>query len=46
MNSKLNPICIIHSPYYTKEVSPIQGALCPDGMEKVEIFNVTECMAH
>ncbi len=38
MNSKLNPIGIIHSPYATKEASPIQGAFCPDGIGKVEIF--------
>ena len=46
MNSKLNPIGIIHLPYATKEASLIQGALCPDGMGKDEILNVTECMSH
>ena len=38
MNSKLNPIGIIHLPYATKEAFPIQGAFCPDGMGKIEIF--------
>ena len=38
MNSKLTPIGVIHSPYATKESTPIQGAFCPDGMGKVEVF--------
>jgi len=38
MDSKIIPIGIIHSPYHSKEVTPIQGAFSPDGRGQVEVF--------
>lgn len=38
MSTKLIPIGIIHSPYATKEATPIQGSFCPDGRGQVEVF--------
>jgi tRNA-Thr(GGU) m(6)t(6)A37 methyltransferase TsaA len=42
MNSKLSPIGIIHSPFDSKEVTPIQGALYPDSQGQVEVFREYE----
>ncbi len=35
---KANPIGIIHSLYTTKDETPIQGVMAPDGFARVEIF--------
>lgn len=34
----LHPIGVIHSPFRTKEESPIQGALSPEAEGRVEVF--------
>jgi len=33
-----NPIGIIHSPYTTKEDTPIQGIFSPEGIGRIEVF--------
>jgi len=38
MTWTLHPIGIIHSPYATKEETPIQGTFRPDGMGTIEVF--------
>jgi tRNA-Thr(GGU) m(6)t(6)A37 methyltransferase TsaA len=42
MSIKVNPIGIIHSPYTTKEATPIQGSFCPEGRGTVEVFTEYE----
>jgi len=36
--TQMKPVGLIHSPYFTKEETPIQGAFQPDGMGWVEVF--------
>ena len=38
MNLKLEPIGIIHSPYKTKEATPIQGNFSPEAIGHVEVY--------
>jgi tRNA-Thr(GGU) m(6)t(6)A37 methyltransferase TsaA len=38
MNLKLEPIGIIHSPYKTKEATPIQGKFSPEAIGQVEVY--------
>jgi len=38
MNLKLEPIGIIHSPYKTKEATPIQGNFSPEAIGQVEVY--------
>ena len=33
-----NPIGIIHSPYATKENTPIQGIFSPESIGRIEVF--------
>ena len=39
---EIRPLGLIHSPYFTKEEAPIQGAFQPDGMGWVEVFQEYE----
>jgi tRNA-Thr(GGU) m(6)t(6)A37 methyltransferase TsaA len=38
MNLTLVPIGIIHSPFSSKEATPIQGAFAPEGQGRIEIY--------
>lgn len=38
MNSEFIRIGIIHSPYKSKETTPIQGSFSPQGVGQVEVF--------
>ena len=42
MSIKIKPIGVIHSPYSTKEATPIQGCFCPEGRGTVEVFSKYE----
>ncbi len=38
IDMELKPIGVIHTPYLTKEETPIQGGLCPDVVGRIELF--------
>jgi tRNA-Thr(GGU) m(6)t(6)A37 methyltransferase TsaA len=38
MRFEMRPIGLIHSPYSTKEETPVQGAFSPEGEGLVEVF--------